>query len=287
MINPALTGSNGMLRAETGYRLQWPKLAGNYQTINAGADMYTRFGGVGVNYMYDNAGGVISTNRADLNFAEGFGLWKDSATGRARIVIQPGVQISYLSKSLDWSKLTLGDAIDPRRGFVYNTNEQPASLKRKNIDLSAGLVVMSDRISAGLAVFHITEPDEGFMGLSKLPMRFVVHASGVMWNNDPYNPEGFRLVPSIIMMQQGDFQQVAGFVTAHYRMASFGVGYRNQDALLFSAGYTYSHFTLSYSYDLTISELSGYTGGSHELHFGFTFLEGKWIDARANMRMYY
>ncbi len=287
MLNPALTGSTGMLRAETGYRLQWPKLAGNYQTTNVGVDMYTRGGGVGVHYMNDNAAGILKTNRVDLNYAYGFRLWKDTATGKSKVVIQPGVQISYYSKSIDWGKLTFGDMIDPRRGFVFNSNDIGSTSNRTNIDFSAGLLIMSERVSAGFATYHLTEPDEGFMGQSKLPMRFVMHASGVIGNIDPNELGAFRLVPSVIFMRQGDFQQLAGFVTGHFRMASLGVGYRNQDALLFSAGYTFSHFNLAYSYDCTISELKGYTGGSHEVHLRFTFLEDKWMDSRTNMRMYY
>lgn len=288
MLNPALTGSTGMLRAETGYRLQWPKLAGNYQTTNVGIDMYTRGGGVGVHYMNDNAAGIIKTNRVDLNYAYGFRLWRDTATGKARVVIQPGLQFSYQLKSLDWDKLNFSDQIDPRRGFIYETNEMMGASSVYNIDISAGLLVMTERVSAGAAVFHILEPNEGFLsGNSPLPMRFVMHASGVIGNIDPRDPDAFRLVPSVVVMRQRNFQQLAGFVTAHYLMASFGVGYRNQDALLFSAGYTFSHFNLSYSYDCTISELKGYTGGSHEVHLRFTFFEDKWIDSRTNMRMYY
>lgn len=288
MINPALTGSTGMLRAETGYRLQWPKLAGNYQTQNLSAEMYYRAGAIGMNMLIDNAGGIISTFRNDLNLSHPFRLWKDTATGKAKVVIQPGFQFSYQMKWMDWDKLNFGDAIDPRRGFVYGTNEMTGKTSVLNLDIAAGLLIMSERVSAGGAVFHILEPNESFLGgNSPLPMRFVLHASGVIGNIDPREPREFRLVPSVIYMKQGNFQQLAGFVTAHYQMASLGIGYRNQDALLFSAGYTYSHFKLSYSYDYTISKLRGYTGGSHELHLGFTFFEDKWIDSRTNMRMYY
>ena len=286
MINPALTGSTGMLRAETGYRLQWPNLAGNYKTMNVSGDIYTRAGGVGVNYTNDNAGGIVKTNRVDINYAYGFRLWKDT-TGKAKIVIQPGIQISYYSKTIDWYKLTYGDMIDPRRGFVFGTNAIGATPTRTNIDFSTGLLIMSDRVSLGLAAFHLSEPDEGYVGQSKLPMRFVLHASGILWNTDPDEPGAFRLVPSFVYMKQGDAEQLALFTTVHYRSFSLGVGYRNPDAVLLSAGFMYSHFTLSYSYDHTTSHLQGYTGGAHELHLGFTFLEDKWKYNRTNMRMYY
>jgi hypothetical protein len=136
-------------------------------------------------------------------------------------------------------------------------------------------------------MFHITEPDEGFMGQSKLPFRAVFHGAGVLWNVNPDEPRAFRLVASFIFMKQGDVQQLAFFGTGHYRNFSAGIGYRNWDALLFSAGYTYSHFTLAYSYDLTTSQLAGYTGGSHEVHLRFTILEDVFKYNATNMRMYY
>lgn len=288
LINPALTGSSAMLRAEMGYRLQWPKFGGNYQTSNFSSEMFGRAGGIGLNIINDNAGGIITSFRSDLNLSHPFRLWKDTVTGKAKVVIQPGFQFSYQMKWLDWDKINFGDAIDPRRGFVYGTSEMTGKTSVVNIDIAAGLLVMTERVSAGAAVFNILEPNESFTGgNSPLPMRFVLHASGVVGNIDPHNPGGFRLVPSVIFMRQQNFQQLAMFATAHYRFASLGVGYRHQDAILFSAGYKYSHLSISYAYDYTVSTLQGYTGGSHEIHLGFTFFEDKWIDSRTNMRMYY
>lgn len=65
MINPAYTGTLACARAETGYRLQWPKVAGDYQTFNAAYDQYFRFGGVGFNYMHDDQSHTIKTDRFD------------------------------------------------------------------------------------------------------------------------------------------------------------------------------------------------------------------------------
>lgn len=286
ILNPALTGSAGMLRAETGYRLQWPKLAGNYRTFNVSSDIWTRAGGIGVNYMYDNAGGLLETSRYELNYAYGFQLFKDT-TGRGKLVIQPGVQFTYYSKTIDFNKLTFGSMIDPQVGFTNDPLDAPQGTRaRSNIDFSTGLLAYTKRFSAGFAVFHITQPDEGFLGLSKLPMRFVYHFSGIIGNVDPDEQGALRIVPSVLYMKQQTTEQLVCQINAHYRLASLGIGWRNHDALLFIAGYTFSHFTLAYSYDLTISDLAGYTGGAHEFHLRFTFLEDKWKNSRTDMRMF-
>lgn len=287
-VNPALTGTFGSLRTEAGYRLQWPKISGNYQTTNVSADAPTRFGNAGFNFMYDAAGqGTIITSRGDINLALPIVLMKDT-TGRGKLVIQPGLQFSIQSKSVDWSKLNFGDMIDPRRGFVYNTGEVPNVSRRTNIDFSAGLLVYTNRIAVGGAAFHIIEPDEGFMGQSKLPMRLVVHGSGIFGNINPDEMNAFRIIPSVVFMQQGSFQQLVMSATAHYRGFRLGGGYRTEDALLFNAGYSFWKCTIAYAYDLTYnSGLQGMTGGSHELHVRFSFFEGKLKCPPNNMRMYY
>jgi type IX secretion system PorP/SprF family membrane protein len=287
-LNPALTGTFGSLRTEAGYRLQWPQLAGNYQTATVAADMPTGYGNYGFNFMYDAAGGgTITTTREDLNIAVPIVFAKDS-TGKGKLVIQPAVQVSIQSKRIDWSRLTFGDMIDPRRGFVYNTSETPNVTTKTNIDFSAGLLAYTNRIAIGAALYHIIEPDEGFLGPSKLPMRTVLHASGVIGNTDAGQMNAFRLVPSVVYMQQADFHQLVFNATAHYRGFRLGAGIRTDDALLFNAGYSFWKCTVAYSYDLTYSKgLAGMTGGSHEVHVRFSFLENKLNFPPNNMRMYY
>jgi type IX secretion system PorP/SprF family membrane protein len=286
-VNPALTGTYGYVRAESVYRLQWPKFAGNYKTMIIAADAPTRFGNVGMQYMYDVAGGVLTTQRSDLNLAFPIRLWKDS-TGVGKVVLQPGFQVSYYTLSIDWGALTFGDQIDPRQGFVYSTNNYPpGTTRRANIDFSAGLLAYHKRFSVGIAAFHITEPDQGFMGQSKLPMRYVLHFSGVLWNVDPEKMEALRIVPSVYYSKQGNFEVASISAMAHYNGIRAGFGYRNLDAIFFSAGYTKWNCTLSYSYDVTVGHLKGLTGGSHEIHFRFSFKENEMKVARSNMRMHY
>lgn len=286
-VNPALTGTYGYLRAESVYRMQWPKLPGNYQTMIVAADAPTRCGNIGVQYLYDVAGGVLTTQRTDLNLAFPIRLWKDS-TGVGKVVLQPGFQVSYHMICVDWNALTFGDQIDPRSGFVYSTNNYPSSnLKRSNIDFSAGLLAYHKRFSIGIAAFHLSEPSQGFRGNSPLPMRYVLHFSGVLWNVDPEKSRALRIVPSVYYSMQGGFINAMASVAAHWNNIRAGVGYRSQDAIFLSAGYTKWNCTLAYSYDLTLFHLKGITGGSHEIHFRFAFKENTLKVARSNMRMHY
>ena len=281
LINPALTGSSSCSRADAASRFQWPKLSGYYNTYNAAYEHAFRFGGAGLNFMHDNAGGLLFTTRADLSFSGYIPCRKDS-TGKARLVIQPGLQIGFLRNHIDISKLIFGDMIDPRRGFLYPTADLISTDTRTNLDISAGLLVYTKRISAGLAVFHLTQPNTGFIGNSKLPMRFVVHASGLLVGNKNDLSNGFRIQPSVLFMKQQDFTQLRLMVNAAYNNYSIGFGYRNEDALIFQAGYRYNMFRFAYTYDMTVSKL-GDTGGAHEFQLTAYFLCGKWQENRTNL----
>lgn len=286
MLNPAYAGSLGCARAEMGYRNQWPGITGTFITFNASYDQLFSFGGAGFNYMHDAAGmGTLKTDRFDFNYSYpiGIGTGDDNLP---KIVIQPGVQASYQRKTVDWAKLNYGDMIDPRRGFVYNTTETPATNAKNIFDVSVGMIAYTKRICIGLSTFHLTQPDEGFVGVSKLPMRYVANVSCVLFNADP-NENGFSLIPSVVVMQQGDFDVAIGSLSAKYRGATLGVGYRNKDALIFIGGYSLQDFALSYSYDLTVSELTNATGGSHEVHLAYRFGKEKWSAERRNLQAFF
>lgn len=284
LINPAYTGAFGCGRAELGYRLQWPALYTSYQTFNAAYDQQFGFGGTGFCYSHDEAAGLIKTDRFDFSYAYGFGFG-DGNDGKPKFTLRPGIQFSYFRKTLDWNALTWGDQIDPRRGYVYNTTETPAVGARNCFDISAGVIGYSKRLMFGLATYHINEPNQGFIGTSKLPMRYVMHASGIIGNADA-GESGLSVIPSVAFMKQQDFEMLTLLATVKYNAFSLGAGYRNLDAVLFTAGYTRWNFTLGYSYDYTVSALSN-TGGSHELHLAYCFMKDQWSDSRRNVQMFF
>jgi type IX secretion system PorP/SprF family membrane protein len=48
-----------------------------------------------------------------------------------------------------------------------------------------------------------------------------------------------------------------------------GIGYRYQDALTIMIGTTFNNFLFGYSYDITTSDLRGFSSGSHEILLGY------------------
>jgi len=263
-LNPAFAGYEGCSRTATAYRLQWPKLEGNYQTVNFSYDQFVKpfFGSIAFNYQYDRAGeGTLQTHSLMFTYSPSFRLFKK------KLLISPAVEAGWRQKSIDWSKLTFGDQIDPRYGFIYNTNETESDHNPVNMfDLNAGLLISHGNFVYGAAFHHITQPDEGFAGSSRLPLKITAHISYVGQVN-----EHFKISPSFLYLQQQDFNEFLPTVSFYVYGIKAGAGWRfntfNSDAVIFLLGYKGKWFSAGYSYDYTVSKLSNATGGSHELNF--------------------
>ncbi|MDQ3046891.1 MAG: PorP/SprF family type IX secretion system membrane protein, partial [Bacteroidota bacterium] len=225
--NPAFTGSDSTLVLAFNYRNQWPKIS-PYHTFNFFADKYIRIlrSGIGLNYVNDNMmDGAYKKTRLEINFAPHFEVFKH------KLVIQPGFQFAYQRNRLDWSKLTFGDMIDERRGFVYSTNDVPGQSTRSLIDFSAGILLYTDHYFGGIAAHHLTQPDEGLIGPSKLPLKLTIHGGANLWMKTD-STKKFILSPTILYMQQQDFSMLLPGITAKYKKVSLGISYRSEDAFI-------------------------------------------------------
>ena len=260
--NPAFTGMDSSLVIAGNFRLQWPTINSNYSVTNFSIDKYCRAlrGGLGINYLYDyQMQGAYIKSRIELNYAPHFELFKH------KLVLIPAIQIGYLQNKLDFSKLTYGDMIDDRRGFIYTTNEISGIGRKSGIDLSAGLLLYTNTFFGGIAAHHLTQPDEGVIGPSPLQMKVTIHAgANFVFKND--STRKFILSPALLYMQQQNFNMLLPGITAKYKCISLGISYRNKDAFITTLAFQNKFLRLGYSYDYTTSTLlNKNTGGSHEI----------------------
>jgi len=274
-LNPAFAGTNRCPRLVMNYRNQWPSLTGNFVTTCATYDQHvpTIQGGLGLIVLNDRAA------QGTLNTTTVSGIYSYQQPISRKFSIKAGFQASYFQKTLDWSRLTFGDMIDPRKGFIYQTNDVQRGGDVKAIDFSAGLLGFSDKFYGGLAVHHLNEPNESLiLGTSRLPMKYTVHAGAVIPIEKKSKDNDARLSPNLLYRRQGEFQQlnlgmyvskgplVAG---VWFRGLLFGQTYR--DAFIATIGIQTDIVRFGYSYDVTISELTPSTGGSHEVSLGINF----------------
>jgi type IX secretion system PorP/SprF family membrane protein len=266
-LNPAFAGSHGCPRFALNYRNEWPSLSGNYVTYSASYDQYFKniSGGFGVLAMHDQQGqGTINTSMLGLIYSYHLKVSR-------KFSMMFGARASWFQKSLDWDKLTFGDMIDPRRGFIYSTGDVPRGGSRGFFDASAGVVGYSKTFFFGFAAHHLNTPNESMIvGNSPLPMRFTGHmgAEIELGRRSKYST-GTSIMPNIIYQYQNGFQELNIGTYIKYGAFNVGAWYRNRDAFIMTIGVNTGKFKLGYSYDVTVSKLNnGVSGGSHEISMG-------------------
>ena len=266
-LNPALAGSYGCSRFASNYRNEWPNLSSNYVTYSASWDSYFSniSGGVGVLATHDQQGsGTISTSMLGLIYSYHLQFsrkWK----------VQFGARAAWYQKSLDWDKLTFGDMIDPRRGFIYSTGDVPRGGSRGFFDASGGAVLFNKNFFLGVAAHHANTPNESMIvGDSPLPVRLTAHMGAeIQLGRKSKYSNGTSIMPNVIYQNQNGFQELSIGTYFKYNAFTMGVWYRNRDAFIITAGINTGRFKLGYSYDVTVSKLNnGVTRGSHEISMG-------------------
>jgi type IX secretion system PorP/SprF family membrane protein len=274
-LNPAFAGTSVCPRIIMNYRNQWPSITGTYVTYSASYDQHVEnlSGGIGLMFVSDKAGeGTLNTNMIS-------GVYSYRLQVSRFFSIKAAFQASYFQKSIDWEKLTFGDQIDPRYGFIYYTKEtKPSELTKGTADFSAGILGYGESFFGGVAVHHLTEPNEGFFSVSKLPMKITAHMGGVIdleHHRRRRKIEDPTLSPNILFMTQGDFKEMNyGLYFNKYPLVGgvwFRQGFDNPDAFIALIGLQTSVVKIGYSYDVTVSKLSNASGGAHEISFAMQF----------------
>ena len=267
-LNPAFAGSKRCPRVNLNYRNQWPSIPGQFVTYSASYDQHVDAisGGLGGMVYSDQAGnGTLRTINVSAMYSYTLEVSRSFS-------IKAGFQATYFQKSIDWSSLTFGDMIDPRYGFIYETQETPGTDQVNGADFSVGFLGYSEKFYAGFAVHHLAEPTESFFSdnNSRLYRKFTLHAGMNIPFNERYPEEG-AISPNILYMQQGPAEQLLFGLYGKRGPLVAGLWYRNRDAFIVLLGVQTEKFRFGYSYDLTTSQLTNKPGGSHEISVGLQF----------------
>lgn len=277
-INPGFAGSAIAPRVGVAYRNQWTGFNNAYRTY---AVFYEQSleglnSGVGFNVEGDNAGdGIYKTTRVSavyayrLNVADNFAL-------------KLGVEAGAHQTNLDWQRLIFPDQIDPIGGIGNGTGEVPPETTTKTqLDISAGLLILSDKFYLGMGLKHLNTPNESILfvndNLSQgLPLRYTLHGGTdiVVKKGNKVRQPSF-ISPNFLFVSQGPYQQLN--VGAYAGLGSIIAGgwyrhtFSNSDAFIVMAGFQEGIFKMGVSYDFTVSGLANHGGGTYELSLGLLF----------------
>jgi len=222
------------------------------------ADNYFHFlrGGLGITYNRESLiAGSLITSRINLTYAPHFEFFNH------RLAFQPGISIGYFQRYIDWSKLTFGNMIDEKSGFIYDPQETKGLDRKSNLDFSAGVLLFTKLFYGGFAIHHITQPDEGLASPHRLLSRYTAHAGA----NIPIGSY-FIVSPNLMYVQQGDFSMFLTGITAKYKWLVAGASFGNSNTFVSTIGLQNRFFRISYSYWLQNSP-----NAVNEIHFNWFF----------------
>ena len=281
-INPGFAGSGNAPRVGVAYRNQWTGFNNAYRTYAAFYDqnLDRLNSGIGFNVEGDDAGnGILRTMRFSALYAYRLKISDNLA-------VKIGVEAGAQQTALDWDQLVFPDQIDPLDGPVITTSEQrPDHLNGTAFDISSGLVLLSDRFWLGVAIKHLNAPNQSFLlvndNLSRgLPQRYALHGGTeiVVNEGNKLRPVSF-ISPNFLFVSQGPYKQLNIGAYAAIGPVFGGAWYRhtfrNADAAILLIGFRQDMFKIGLSYDLTVSGLSGRSGGTYEMTVGIFFDKGK------------
>ncbi len=260
--NPAVIGQNEHIDLRGTYRTQWVGLSGQPQTqiVMVNGRMGKTGFNVGGNFYNDVAGKLKKTGASGI--------------------------VSYTQKIGDKSNLSLGvsggyykvsvlDNIFSQIALDHDPTILAGQAGMWVPDLSVGLYFrQQDGFFAGISVPQLYQKKLIYDPSLKLanPTTIVRHYYGMLGYTIKVN-DVLKLEPSIMGKYAQNVKPQADFSIRGIFNNLFWVGgsYRTEDAVVAMAGIEYPKWYAAYSYDMTTSQLSNVSSGSHEVTVGFRF----------------
>jgi type IX secretion system PorP/SprF family membrane protein len=205
------------------------------------------------------------------------------AFGNQRIAM--GLQIGFIQRRFDRSKLTFGDQWNPITG--YNPGAVSADVLTRtaasSFDAGAGILYYDAtpgkkaNFFGGFAASHLTKPQDKFsVGEDEtLPMRYTFHAGIRIALSDVLS-----LTPNALYLRQGTASEK--MVGAYMQMKAtdntdfmLGANYRFKDAFSPYVGFYHKNVVVGLSYDVNTSDLGKMARGSNSFEISLSFVGKK------------
>jgi type IX secretion system PorP/SprF family membrane protein len=199
MNNPALSGSegNGVLRLS--YLNYYPGNSYNLNSLFLSYDSYFHVlhGGAGFYLSEDYLGGIVNDLRGGFSYAYFLKAGKN-------LFINAGLSGSLFHRGYNFNNAVLPDQIDPVGGLSFPSAENLANTGRTVFDVGAGFLVISGKLSGGLSVSHLAEPElsSSANSIERIRRKFTFHLTADL---DLNSNATLKIEPVILASQQGGY----------------------------------------------------------------------------------
>ncbi len=258
-FNPAHAGIKSCLDIHSLYRMQWVGFEGapksgfltlSFPVNTKRKEIYSARHGLGAKLENDQIG-QFQTNRFNLAYAAHFNF-----TPETRLSL--GIYGGILQTSFDPGNLT-------------STQPDPAVMREAsfvNPDASFGAWWNGKNYYFGLVVQQLFRPKWDLGNDSYYRFHTLLNTGYRLSINDD-----FTILPAALLKipPRGNLALDLQTMVDYRSTFSFGLGYRNTDALLFFAGFKINQrFSLNYSFDFTLSQLRNVSNNTHEISLSFS-----------------
>ncbi len=251
-FNPSFAAETDTLQASVLHRQQWIGIENAPKTFIVSADMPLRFlgrkHGVGINVTTESIGLFKNTNVGVQYVYKK--RWKKN-------MLNIGIQGGYTSIGFNASDIHTANQ-DDLEGLISGTNSQSGK-----IDGNFGVSWIGPKYYVGLSATHLFEPtfdiDEN---LTSYIARAYYLTAGY---NIKLRNRLYELQPSVLVKTDAVvFQCDLTARIVYNKMFNGGISWRKDDGFVFLLGITALGFDAGYAYDLSTSDISQESKGTHE-----------------------
>jgi type IX secretion system PorP/SprF family membrane protein len=285
MIAPSFAGYTGGGRVFATYRNQWSSIQGSHTAV-AGYDQYfhpirSSFGAV---LSHNSQGqGMLSQTQLNIQYTYLVQITKEW-------FFRPGLQVGLFYRTIDPSRMVFADQIAMDGTFLPTTAFQATTTQLVRFDAAVSVMFTHPYFFGGVSADRLLGNNISFMDQpeTKQSVKLNVFAAGLIpisKGHGKYDPKD-DVTFAALYQWQGQYHQIDLDAMYHRRYLMVGIGYRGipfyspqgtmeywNDALKICIGGSYAGFSLSYSYDVSISSLANISGGSHEIVLSYRFME--------------
>lgn len=276
-LSPSFTGLTNGSRIGLNYRNQWPGIGTAFQNYAVTFDHFVdRFNsGVGLMWQCDNQGkGLLVDNEISFNYAYEFAVSQN-------LFIRPGIVFHFGQRKIDQSKMVSYTDITAEGHYVPGGSSIGIDRTKTNrLDAGASVMVYNDDYWAGITVDHLMQPEVSFTDVKDvIGVKTTFFCGYKLTYEDSYRGSEPKTVTfALNYKNQRSFNQLELGAYWYYNPIEIGVSYRglffkvsnelsNYDAIIPNIGINVPNMPLrlGYSYDMTLSDVSSFGNGAHEV----------------------
>lgn len=252
-FNPSFAGETDSIQASALHRMQWLGVDNAPRTFIINADMPVRFldrkHGVGI---------LVNT--------ESIGLFKNMFVGGQYVfkkswkknTLNIGLQAGFINIGFDASKIRIPEGLTN-----YEDNVPSTEANGKTFDAAIGISWVTPKYYIGVSSTHLSQPK------FEIDDNTIVDINRIYYFTAGYNLKfkrsKYEFQPSVLIKSDTKFTQYDVTARVVYNKTfNGGISWRKDDGFVFLLGMNVYGFDFGYAYDLSTSEISKASSGTHE-----------------------